>query len=321
MFKLLRNPTPEPTVPPPAILSRWQIWMVFLLLLLIPFFLPIPHSLRYHPITSHFGDQLHIPLLGAIYLMIYWKGPLRGRIVPGALVAAAIGGAIEFLQILVGRGALLHDWYLDLQGIAVVLTFLVWRGYRLRLGLVGLILMLIFIPMQSLHIPGMVLATYECRGRFPVLDDFESSRTKTLWEDQYSSQLRFQPRSEDETDHLLSVVLPAKRSWPGARMHHFPGDWSDYTQFVFSARHRTVGVDTLRFGVRLDDWEGRLDGQWIADGFTATTEWQVFRMPLDGRKVRFGERIFDISDVIGLLFYLSSPPQDMILELDDLHLQ
>ena len=74
------NTAHEPVVKPPAILDRWQTWVVFLVLLLIPFFVPIPRSLRYNPIVGHFGDQLHIPLLGGIYLMLYWKGPLRGRL-------------------------------------------------------------------------------------------------------------------------------------------------------------------------------------------------------------------------------------------------
>ncbi len=46
-------------------------------------------------------------LLGGITLLLYWFGPLRGRIWRAALASAVMGGAIEFLQLLVGRPALL----------------------------------------------------------------------------------------------------------------------------------------------------------------------------------------------------------------------
>lgn len=315
------NTAHEPVVQPPAILGRWQVWVVLLILLLIPFFVPIPRCLRYNPIIGHFGDHLHIPLLGAIYLMLYWKGRLRGRLWWGALTAAGIGGAIEFLQTLVGRGALLGDWFLDLLGIAIVLSFLLWRGQDSRLSLAVLIILLISIPLQSYELPRLIMATYESKERFPVLDDFDSPSSEILWHPRFDVEMYFLPRSGNNPDHFLSVNCPANKSWPGALMLHFPGDWQDYTQLVFSARHHTAGLDSLDFGVRLDDWEGRKDSAWISDHFIATADWQTYRVPLTGRLVQSRKRLFDNSDVISILFYLASPPQDMILELDDLYLQ
>ena len=70
----------EPAIPAPGLLRRWQVWAVLMILFLFPFFIHIPRSLNHHPVISPIGDQVHIFLFGGITLLLYWFGPLQGRI-------------------------------------------------------------------------------------------------------------------------------------------------------------------------------------------------------------------------------------------------
>ena len=77
--------------------------------------------LRRHPAISPLGDQFHVVLMAVVALLIYWRGPLRGRLWLATMAAAIAAGAlVEFVQPLFGRAALLKDFLLDLVGIGII---------------------------------------------------------------------------------------------------------------------------------------------------------------------------------------------------------
>ena len=77
----------------------------------------------------------------------------------------------------------------------------------------------------------------------------------------------------------------------------------------------------MRFVVRLDDFQGVHDHDWLDAGFWATQEWQTFRLPIADRVTRWSLRPFDLSDVDCLAIFMPSPPDTISLEIDDIRLR
>lgn len=177
----MRRARPAPALKPPGLLLKRWTGLVVLVLLIVPFLVPIPQELRRHPVISPLGDQLHIILLAAMTLFLYWRGPLTGRLGGAALAAAAIGGAIEFVQELFGRQAFLEDFVLDLVGIGLVVGWIGWRGLGRRAGLALVLLLVAVIPYRLRHVPFLVAAAYDARQQFPVLADLERPYDHYLW--------------------------------------------------------------------------------------------------------------------------------------------
>lgn len=104
-------------------------------------------------------------------------------------------------------------------------------------------------------------------------------------------------------------------------MTNFPEDWSPYSEIVLDARVIRAAGDSLRFGVRVDDFEGRRDDVWAQQSFYATRQWQTFHLPVANRKVLHGDRILDLSDIEALLVYVGVPKDSFALEIDNIRLQ
>lgn len=310
----------EPAIAMPAMLNNWLVWLILAAAFLIPFFLPIAQGLRRHPIIGALGEQLHIPLLACLTLLIYWKGPLRGRLWYAAAAAAVLGGVIEFVQILVGRTALLEDWLLDLVGIGLVVGFVLWRGHGRKEGKYLLIALAIFIPGQLWYLPFTTMAKYEAKMTFPVLADFDGKHFNWLWKENYKVRFEVRPGGESH-DNVLRLISGPPSRWPGARLTNFPEDWSPYSEIVLDARVIRAAGDSLRFGVRVDDFEGRREDVWAQQTFYATRQWQTFTLTVANRKVLRGDRLLDLADVEALLVYVGVPKDSFALEIDNIRLQ
>jgi len=246
----------EPAIAAPGFLRRWQVWTAMMVLFLFPFFIRIPRSLNHHPVISPIGDQVHIFLFGGICLLLYWFGPLQGRLALAAAVSAVMGGAVEFLQLLVGRQALFQDFLLDLVGIGLVASFIIWKGEKRQEGKWVFLLLLVSIPASLYFLPWRISATYHCRNIFPVLANFENYGDRYLWGSNSEGKLTF-PRIEDSPDgegHVLRLAAEPGPHWPGATMRRFPEDWSGYSSLKLDVRLVDAPTDTVMFGLRLDDY-------------------------------------------------------------------
>ena len=324
----MNSPRPEPALRPPRLLlSRWT-GLIAAVILIVPFFVPIPLALRRHPVISPLGDQMHVVLLAAITLMLYWRGPLTGRLLRAVLAAAFIGGAIEFIQIPFKRQANLGDFGLDLVGIGIVCGWVLWRGMRRRAGLWLVIVLLMLIPWRLREVPFVAAAAYEARSLYPVLADLEGPHDKWLWGSNWSTVTIEQvPDSPDGPGGVVRVTASASDHWPGAEMRRFPHDWSAYGVLAMDVRLVSGPADSLRIGVRLDDFVGRRETTWIANRFDIGADWTTVRIPLRDREVGGsgavdGEsRLFDLTDVDRLLVYLSRPDTATVFEIDNVRLQ
>lgn len=314
---------PTPAWGPPSILNRWPVLLAVSLCLLVPFFLPIPMHLRRHPLIGHLGDQVHVPFLAALTLLIYWYGPLRGRLKYSALAALALGAAIEFLQLLVGRAALLQDFLLDVAGVTLAVGLVVWLGYRSRVGMAMMLGMALLLAGQLYFLPGLILGSYQSRQTFPVLTNFEGSYDHWLWQDTYEAQLDFVdiPAGEDSTNAVLRITGGPPSRWPGAQMRHFDSNWTAYQTLKIDVRNVTKGRAKVPFTVRLDDFRSRLDQAYVSNYFRATDQWQTFSVPLVDRQVRHGERLLEIDDLSYVLIVLGAPADSTAIEIDNIRLE
>lgn len=316
----------KPAIQPPRLLLKWQTWALGMAAMLIPFFVPIPPTLRRNPIISPLGDQLHIVLLAGVMLFLYWRGPLAGRLWRSALVAAVIGGAIEFIQIPFGRHAAWQDFVADLLGIGLVLGYILWRGHERRVGLGLVVVLLLCIPVRLYRMPFVAAAAFHAHDLFPVLADLEGPHDHWLWgANDASVDLVARDHTPDGPGHVVRLSGRPPTPWPGAVMHHFPQDWSGYTELLLDVRLAEGPADTQRFSVRCDDFIGQREHTWIYTPFTASRDWQTFRFPLVDRPVTDGatesDRLFDRSDVGRLLIYLPRPKAHAVLEIDNVRLQ
>ncbi len=315
----------QPLVPrlaAPALLNRKAVMIGLPLLLLVPFFLPIPMVLRRHPLIGHLGDQVHVPFLMALTLLMYWRGPLTGRLKPAVLAAVILGGGIEFVQILVGRAALLADFFLDLAGITLAVGLVLWKGHQNRMGLAIIILIFGVLSSQLYFLPGLVMGSYHARQSFPVVSDFEGPHEQWLWSSSYDAQLDIIsiPDSPRGPGHVLRIESGPPSRWPGAQMKHFPHNWSVFKTLTFDVRHVTPNRETVPFSLRLDDYRSRRDQTWVNNRFTATSEWKTFSMTVNQRQVSHGERIMELQDMSHLLVFLSDKKDSTVIQIDNLRL-
>ena len=317
---------PRPAVMPPDLLLKWQTWAVLMAILIVPFFVPIPQVLRRNPVISPLGDQLHVFLLAGVAFLLYWRGPLTGRLLRAAAAAAVVGGAIEFIQIPFGRNAAWMDFVRDLIGIGIVVGFVLWRGHGRRLGLAVMAVLLLTLPLQLYRVPFVAAAAYDCRDTFPLLSNLEGKRDHWIWGgNQALCEVVAVTDGPQGPGHVVRLIAEPPASWPSVEMRHFPPDWQQYSHLVFEVRLAEGPADSTRFGVRLDDFVGRQEQTWIADREVATHQWQTIRIPLQNRQVSNGpelqERLFDLSDTDRIIFYLSRPTARTVLEFDDLRLE
>lgn len=314
----MSKPRPAPALPAPAILSRWPVMLGMLIFLLVPFFLPIPISLRRHPLIGNLGDQVHVPFLMILTLLMYWRGPLTGRLKWAVLAGMILGGLIEFVQTLVGRTALLEDFALDLAGIGLAAGLVIWKGHKMRAGLGLMVALVMILSAQLYFLPGLILGSYHTQQVFPLISDFEGAHEKWLWSDNYNAKFDF-VKTENSTVLRLESGPPSR--WPGVQMRHFPNDWTGYTTLKLDVRHITPGREKVPFSVRLDDYQSRRDQTWVSNGFKATTEWTTYSVPFKDRQVRHGDRMLDIHDLSFVLIFLSDKNDSTIIEIDNIRLE
>lgn len=307
-------------VSPPGFLAHWRVRILLACFLMVPFFVPIPQVLKFHPVISVFGDRLHVVLLGGTALFLYWYGPLRGRLLRALIGAAVIGGLIELLQTQVGRHALWHDFYQDLIGIGIVAGFLLWRGRGSRAGLALMVILLLVVPYQMRELPGTLAGIRFCREHFPVLADFEDSVVMNIWSDDDGGRLQL-GASDEAHGQVLKMDTGPSRQWPGAVMRRFPSDWSKFDHLRVDVRLVETPGDTLRGGLILSDRDGYENKDWWTWKFPFTGHWQTIEIPLQELLMESGTRDLDLTDVFSMKIYLSQPATRATVEIDNLRLE
>ncbi len=245
---------------------------------------------------------------------------MRGRPLGCAFAAAAIGGATEVLQQFVGRTPLLGDFVLDLLGIGLALTWIQWRRGRGRAALAAGAFLLAVLAYTMRDAPTMYRAMVGARRSFPVLADFASRDQLALWRER-SDGGRSLVDVGPTHGNVLRVSTSGGEHWPGVSGGRLPADWTGYGELVLEARLQAPSPDSLRLGIRLDDFASREDKQWASLGYVVTHQWRTLRFPLTGLTTEQGDRPMDLEDVYSLLVFLVRPPGPATFEIDNVRLE
>ena len=313
----------DPALPMPVFLRHRWVWLVAMALVVIPFFVEIPVVLRRHPAISPLGDQFHVILLASIAILVYWRGPLRGRLWYTAIAAVTAGAIVEFLQPMFGRSALLKDFLLDLVGIGIVVGLVLWKGHHKRRGLVLMSILMLSVPVQLYRVPGMVAASYQARRTFPLIADFESGLEHWIWDANYKTRPSFVqvPDGRHGPTGVLRVTGGPPDHWPGVKMRRFPHDWSSYRALEFDVRVTMAATDSVPISVRLDDYMSTRANQGARMGFFATRQWRTVRFELAKAELGDGSRMLNTSDLELILVYLPRPKTPVTWEIDNIRLR
>lgn len=180
--------------------------------------------------------QLGHPLLFFLLLLALVAGTrardwsLGRRVGLGLAVGLAVGGAIEWLQGLIGREPSLNDLRLDLLGalLGALCCVGAGSGAERRLGwgfaiVAGAVLLVL--DLRPLAVA--VIDEYRAWRSFPVLSDFSTPFETGRWH--ADGGLRVVPAPGGVGGNALRVELrPA--AYAGFRLVHFPRDWRGYRE-------------------------------------------------------------------------------------------
>jgi VanZ family protein len=301
---------------------RHRTWLVIggLFVLLMPLLVPLPPHVRHDPTLNLLGDRAHVLIFAGLTWLLHLIGPLRGKPLGCAVAATAVGGATEFLQQFVSRTPMLSDFALDLLGIGLALTWIQWRQRRGRATFAAGAFLLAILAYTLRDAPAMFRATVEARHSFPVLGDFESRSQLALWRGR-SDRGRSLVNGGPARGNVLRVSTSGNEHWPGVSAGRLPADWSGYGELVLEARLQTPALDSLRLGVRLDDYTSRKDKQWASRSFMVTRQWRTLRFPLADLRTDQGERRLELADVLSLVVFLARPERPAAFELDNVRLE
>jgi hypothetical protein len=307
-----------PAWPAPALLARPGIWLALLGFLLIPFLVPVPDALQRDMVISTLGDRAHVVLLAALTLALYWRGPVAGRLGVVVVLAAAVGGGIEVVQMFVGRSALWHDFQLDLLGITAAAGLVLWRGHGRRGGMVLLVVALLVVVWELRTLPGRKAAAVAMGERFPQLSAFDQERPLVLWHGYGGSRMSL---AESGRGPVLRLDARPSSIWPGVILRDFPHDWSAYDTLKVDLRLVRAPADTLPVGLRLDDYAGVRDHDWYTQRLFVTRGWRTLGVPLRDLTTHWSGRPFETDDVFALAVFFLQPADTVALEIGDLRLE
>lgn len=287
-----------------------------LALFVLPFLAPLPPEWKRHRWLDYVFDLAHVPLLAAAAWALGRRGPLRGRWLAAAGAAMAVGVLIEALQAGVGRQMSARDLLLDAMGVGAVYGWERWRAGGRRAWLALAVALVLIVPGRLEIAGGLLVAERRAAARFPLLADFESRVEARMWRPTFGGRLQVRPR--EDGGRALALTGRPPQQYPGATVANFPRDWSGYRRLEWDAR--AVGTDSLRFVLRLDDFQGRRDDAWLGARFAAGRQWRHYAWEPAGRFGHRPNRPVRLDDLDGLTFYLARPESVWTLEIDNLRL-
>lgn len=288
--------------------------------LLGPFVVPVPGrferiaGLRSLGVVAHWG----LPL--AFTLLLWSRGPLRGRLPAAAAVAWLLTAGCELLQGFVGRHPRWQDAGVDLAGVATAVGWVLARRRGRRLAYVLVVLGFAVVPFQLREMPGFLLGSRLAAQRFPLLADFETDREIALLDDNFDQGGGFWVgRDATNGSRVLNLRGESGEIYPGVVIRGLPRDWSSRSALVFDARAASGAPAVLT--VRLDDFLSRNDPVWVGESFRLGPQWSRCVVDLKSLQPRGGERTFRLDDIDSMLFFLSRPDGDVTVQLDNIILE
>jgi hypothetical protein len=302
---------------------RRLIWLGLLGLLLVPLFLPVPIDWRQHPLVGALGDRVHVAMFAVLVLVLYHRGPWRGRLLTVVIVAMITGGITEIVQIAAGRSAALWDWYQDAQGAALVGCWLAWRDRRGPFArwwpLLGAVVVLASVLWPLRDLPLVARETHAALAQFPSLSDFERPRSTALWGSHQNSELRRVALADG--DHVLEVTHDGDDRWPGAASRHLAWNWTGHDSLLVDVRLVAPSPDSLRISLWMEDVVSARD---VDDARVSTMvghQWTTLAMPLQQIRTLKRERRLRLRNVVAVSVFTSRrQPGPLAFQIDDIRL-
>ncbi len=313
----------EPALAVPRLLAARWLWLAIMTTIVVLFFVHIPAAARRHPLLSSLGDQFHVGMMAVVMLLLYWRGPLRGRLWLSVAATVLAGALVEIVQPYFGRTGQVKDFLLDLVGISATVGLILWRGHHRRRGLVLMVVTLLSIPAQLYRVPGIVAGAYRMQKTFPVVADFENGLEHWLWEKNSNPNLVFTHVPDGPAGGPTTVMRVSggpPDHWPGVKLRRFPHDWSGYRALAFDVRVLSSGTDTIPMGIRLEDYPGKRKNIYARASFGAWDKWHTEQVELSGLAMSDKSRNLDTADMDLILFYLPRPPRTVVYEFDNVRL-
>lgn len=290
------------------------------IVLLGPFVVPVPGRFERMPALRSLGVVAHWGLPLAFTLLLWRRGPLRGRLAAAAALAWLLTAGCELVQGFVGRHPRWQDAGVDLAGVATAVGWVLARRRGRRIAYALVALGFAVVPFQLRELPGFLLGSRLAAQRFPLLADFEHDREFALLDDNGEHGGRFWAGSDPQRgSRVLNLRGVPGETYPGVVIRGLPRDWSAWSALAFDARVAAGGPTVL--SVRLDDFQSRTDPVWVGEGFRLDPQWTRCAVDLRSLQPRGGERTFRLDDIDSMLFFLSRPDGDVTVQLDNITLE
>jgi len=236
-----------------------------------------------------------------------------------AILALALGTAVELAQAMTGRNGDFWDVVRDAGGassIALLLAALdpASSGFP-RAALAGVAAA----TLVAFAVPLFQALDDEARARaqFPVLASFETRSELSRFHFGNGTQYRIvrMPDAKGGTESAIQLHLPAGR-YPGLVLSHFPGDWQGMR--ALQLRITNPEPTPLDITVRIDDadYDYRLDLEDRYNrSFTLSPGPNRIEIPLSDVAAAPRDRRFDLGHVQSLLLYAVdlAQPRNVIL--------
>ena len=288
--------------------------------LMIPLFVWIPMEWRHDPLIGPLGSRYHIGLFLALTLLLYNRGPLKGRLKAVVAVCCLLGAATELLQTRFGRTASLKDWLLDAQGVGFALCWIWYRRTgRRALPLLSAVVLAALVVWPLRQLPITVQEYRAAQTRFPILEDFERPRALVLWS---------RPSDIDRTlvhvpgrGQVLQIDSRGDERWPGVSSRQLPYDWSRYTELRVDCRLVDPSPDSLLVTIQLEDRAAPGDVDIAMMSFRVGHQWQTLAVPLADLVSHNRRRAVPGREILAVAILATrSRPGPISLQIDNLRL-
>ena len=299
-----------------------------MLLALFPLFFvggPDYYSARSYKSLWSFGHLIFFFLLTALLLRKNSGVSQRGfafQCIVTLCLTVVVGVGVEFIQAGLSREISVHDVWLDIVGSLMGLycfSHLRQEVGRLVSSAIAIFLLLVVI------VELMIVVDYwqdekRMAAQFPLLADFEKKIELTRW----SGNAKIYKSSSHISSGEFSLAIDTTLDqFSGVGMRYFVTDWRDYSDLVldvFSGQSFDVSLT-----LKIYDGQHRKSDQLYADRFNKSfllmPGWNTIVVSLKELESAPNNRTMDLSNIVGLHFFVTEQEKSYRFYLDNLRLQ
>lgn len=267
-----------------------------------------------HPqIFSVLNNAAHAPVFGALAIAFFcllrrlpalmrWR-----RYVAAFVLTIAVGGAIEIVQPLFGRGAELGDWLNDALGAAAGLALVAYMASKRPLLLA---VALGLLAPAAWPVVDAASAYASRAGNFPVLfgDSTHSDRYFTRTRGVETTPARLPPTWARAADPESLRVRIVGRNWPGVTLSEPQPDWRQYSRLMIDITNPDTRPLTLTLRVHDFAHDNEASDRFNLDLRLDASRRQTVVVPLGEIERAPAGRLIDLSRIAGVIIFGAGDP-------------